>query len=120
MQKSKHERTVDILNIALGLILFISPWAFGFASDRLAAWNAWVCAVVLIGIAATTLLSFAEWEDWVELVLGFWIVLSPWLIGYADTGPAHTAHMFVGLGVIGLSLWDLWLVHESRTKTPTP
>ena len=120
MTNSKHERFIDGLNIALGIILFASPWLFDFVSDRLAAWNAWVSAVVLIGIAATTLLRFAEWADWVELVLGFWIVLSPWMIGYADTGPGHTAHMLIGLGVIGLSLWDLWLVHESRTRRPTP
>ena len=114
MTGGKNERLVDVLNVILGAILFVSPWVFGFASDRLAAWNAMASAAVVIGVAVTALLAFAEWEEWVEFVLGLWIIISPWLIGYGDTGVAHSVHMFVGLGVIVLSLWDLWLVHGQR------
>ncbi len=114
MTDGKNERLIDGLNAALGAMLFISPWVFGFASDRLAAWNAMASAALVIGVAVTALLKFAEWEEWVEFVLGLWIIISPWMIGYADTGVAHSVHMFIGLGVLVLSLWDLWLVHGRR------
>ncbi len=114
MPNRRNESLIDGINLLLGAILLVSPWVLGFASDRMASWNACVSAAVIVGVAVTALLSFAEWEEWVEFVVGIWVLLSPWLIGYGDTGPAHTVHTVVGLGVIGLSLWELWLVHGQR------
>jgi hypothetical protein len=47
------------------------------------------------------------WEEWTEAVLGMWLAVSPWMLGfYAHQGA--TASAFVGgLIVTVLALWVL-------------
>jgi len=38
-----------------------------------------------------------RWQEWVGFVLGLWLAVSPWLVGYADNAPATANAAFVGL-----------------------
>jgi uncharacterized membrane protein HdeD (DUF308 family) len=44
----------EYVHIVLGVLLFISPWVFGYADLAGAAWTSWVAAVltVVVGVAA--------------------------------------------------------------------
>jgi uncharacterized membrane protein HdeD (DUF308 family) len=46
--------TSEYVHIALGVLLFVSPWALGFADLGGASWTAWILGVlaVLVGAAA--------------------------------------------------------------------
>lgn len=39
----------------LGVLLFISPWAFGFAGLASMAWTAWIIGLLLFAVPATVL-----------------------------------------------------------------
>lgn len=41
----------------------------------------------------------ARWQDWAGYVLGLWLAVSPWLLGYADQAPATANAAFVGLAL---------------------
>jgi SPW repeat len=41
----------------------------------------------------------ARWQDWASFVLGLWLAVSPWLLGYAEHEGATTNAVFLGLGV---------------------
>jgi hypothetical protein len=41
----------------------------------------------------------ARWQEWAGFVLGLWLAVSPWLVGYADSAPATANAAFVGLAL---------------------
>ena len=47
--ENKHPQ--DLVNLALAVLLFISPWVLGFSMDRNPAGNAWISAIVIAALA---------------------------------------------------------------------
>lgn len=98
----------DWINLVLAVCLFISPWVIGFVADATPAWNVWVVAVLLGALAIGTLTVFAEWEEWANLVLGLWLVVSPWLLGFATNMTVTWTHLVMGVLVAAASAWAVW------------
>ena len=48
-----------------------------------------------------------KWQDWANLVLGLWLVLSPWILGFSGTSSATWNAVLLGLAVGPLSLLHL-------------
>ena len=111
-QLMEGRKTQDLINLVLAVWLFISPWIIGFAAETHAAWNAWIVGVVLGALAVATLSVFAEWEEWVNLVLGLWLIVSPWLLGFMANTNAMATHVVLGVLVIAASAWAVWDVHH--------
>lgn len=46
------------------------------------------------------------WEEWVNVVLGVWLILSPWILGFSGMTNAMWNAVIVGLlvGVLALSV----------------
>lgn len=107
LRRAKASHWQDWVNLVLAAWLFVSPWALGYAQIVAPAWNAWVigAAVALISIAAV--IQFTQWEEWVNFILGLWLLISPWVMGFAQSSPAALwTHVILGLAVGGLALWD--------------
>jgi len=98
----------DGINLILGIVLFVSPWVIGFAATTPAAWNAWIVGAVLALVAVTALWAVAEWEEWVNFVIGVWMVVSPWVLGFF--GDVNVMWTFVILGALTalVSAWGVW------------
>jgi len=101
--------------VAAALWLFISPWVLHYSQVRLPVWNGCAVAVVVAAFSIAAMLRFTTWEEWVNIVAGFWLIASPWVLDYASllgnvvTLPVTFNHIFVGLAIIILSLWELYL-----------
>ena len=51
--------------------------------------------------------SASSWLSWVHVALGIWLILSPYLLGYADLLPvARWNENIVGVIVVGLGTWS--------------
>ena len=50
------------------------------------------------------MLRLKHWQDAVNAVLGAWLVLSPWAIGYAGETAAMVNAVVIGLGLIAAAL----------------
>ena len=98
----------DWINLVLAVCLFISPWVVGYVGDTMPMWNAWIVGVVLAILAIATLSVFAEWEEWVNLVLGVWLIISPWVLGFAGDMNARWTHVILGVLVAAVSAWAIW------------
>jgi SPW repeat len=98
----------DWINLVLAVCLFISPWVVGFAVEGTPTWNAWIVAVLLGVLAIGTLTVFAEWEEWANLALGLWLIISPWILGFAASMPATWTHLIMGVAVAAASAWAVW------------
>src|SRR5580692_2928683 len=68
----------DWINLICGVLLFVSPWAFGFSGDLMAARTAWVGGVIIFIMGVAALMQFAEWEEWVTLIVGALVIIAPW------------------------------------------
>jgi len=120
-QTWKTEAFVDTINLALGTFLFLSPWIFGFTSElaRHTSWMAGatigIVAMLSIGdlFEAISIPDFFETEEWINLAIGLWLAVCPWIIGmYGDT-TATQVHLGVGLVVATIAAVELWLVHRT-------
>lgn len=95
----------DWITLVLAIALFISPWVMGFAFEFRPAWNAWIAAIVLGVLALAMLAMFAQWEEWANLVVGLWLIASPWLLGFAVIGSARWTHVVLGVLVAAVAIW---------------
>ena len=122
------DRWRDWAMLALGAWLFLSPWILGFTvaapvegadvttGFTAAAWNAWILGVVIAAIALWAALQFAEWHDWANGVLGVWLVVSPWILGFSALTAALWNHIVVGVLIVALAAWELWEVRQTPSR----
>ncbi len=100
------KRWQDWANLVLGVWLILSPWFLGFSGTPAAAWNAVVVGVVVALMALLHLRGGPMWEEWLNVLLGVWLILSPWLLGFSGVGNAMWNALIVGVlvGALALSL----------------
>jgi len=98
----------DAINLVLAVWLFVSPWVLGYQGMGDATWNAWVLAAIIAVASVSALVAFHEWEEWVTALLGLWLVVSPWLVGFADVAAAMWNQIVIGVIVGGLALSSVW------------
>jgi hypothetical protein len=72
--------------------------------------DAWTTGLTLAAISLGALVAFAEWEEWISLVLGAWMVASPFVLGF-PRGAGMKIVIGVGCVVAYLALMELWLLH---------
>ena len=102
----------DWISLVCGVLLFISPWALGFVGELAAARTAWVGGIVIAAIAIAALVQFAEWEEWVTLVVGLAVAAAPWVFGFAALHHALAVCVVLGLIVALASVTEIWSVHR--------
>jgi SPW repeat len=105
MKQVKHWQ--DPVNAALGACLALSPWATGFSGDTVATANAVIIGLALIAGALGAMLFPRAWEEWIEAVLGLWLIVSPWALGFSTHADARRAAVVTGIAVAVLALWTL-------------
>jgi len=58
-------------------------------------------------------------ENWIEGAIGIWVLLSPWLLGFANVTLAKWSGVVCGLILILLNAWSLFAEKPSRDKGQT-
>ena len=106
----------DWLGAALGVWLCASPWVLQFArDDTVATQNAFLVGLLLIVVETVVLFAFRPWEEWINVVLGAWLVISPWVLNISQTA-AVANFVIVGLLVLGLALYEVWDVRRHTAR----
>ena len=76
----------DWLGMLLGLLVALSPWVSGdHLAGRIAVWNAALVGVLLFFLAELEYVLPRRWEEAAQLVLGLWLVVSPYVFGSSTT-----------------------------------
>lgn len=112
--KWRHEAALDFYNLFLGLFLFVSPWLFAIAGGEVRN-EIWASGALIALVSLAAIVAFAEWEEWLTLALGLWLVVSPWVLGFAHTRAMHVS-IAVGAIVAFVAAIEIWLIHEARTS----
>jgi SPW repeat-containing protein len=116
MLKWRNESALDLYNLAAAIFLLAAPWMFVHANPTAAIdLRASGAAIAILSLAA--IIAFSVWEEWVNLLLGAWLIVSPWLLGFAHTRAMHFS-VVAGAAVMFMSLLELWLEYEKTHLGP--
>ncbi len=109
----------DWANLLLGLWIFILPWAVrhpmadGAAAGSL-MWNFWVAGLAVAVLALTALVAYQAWAEWVNLILGAWLLISPWALGFSSATLVTWNAVIFGVLIAAFAGWKL--IPESSEK----
>jgi len=117
MENWTNARLCDVANLVLGAVLLVSPWIFGFAAGA-ASQNANVAGIAIAVLAIAALAAFAVWEEWLNLIVGLWTLVSPWILGFQGT-TAMTVHVIIGAAVAVLAAVEIWLISQNPPRLTT-
>ena len=123
---TRSNRWQDWANLILAIWLFISPWVLRFgggpesSTAAVAAWNAWVLAVIVFLVALSAIGRMEFWQEWLTLILGAWIFAAPWALGFTALPAASWDHWFVGAVIFLISLFNLTSGRVVPTGTVPP
>lgn len=125
MDIKRWRNTVTVL---LGLWILISPLVLGFAhGHRDVMWNSWLIGVLVLIVSAGRAVAEVPmlWQEALDLVLGVWLVLSPWVLGFSAELPARICTVAAGVLLAGIALLTVvsdvdvrgWFQERKRVHT---
>ncbi len=90
------------MNIFLGFWQVFSPLILGYTDNAVAVWNGLIVGAIILVLAWIRMLRPLSWANltWVNLLLGAWLALSPFALGFAYVGAAKWNDITVGLSVL--------------------
>jgi SPW repeat-containing protein len=111
MQDWTNAKLCDVANLILGVFLFFSPWILALETGR-ASQNANITGIVIAVLAVAALSAFAIWEEWLNLIVGLWALVSPWVLGFQGNTKATTVHVIIGIAVAALAAIEIWMMSQ--------
>jgi hypothetical protein len=106
-------RLCDVANLVLAGLLFFSPWLFGLSSG--APWQtASSVGLIMAVLSIAAIAAFAVWEEWLNLAAALVLIVSPWALGFQNSG-AMTIDVAIGVAVAGFAALEVWL---TRARPP--
>ena len=133
---NRSNRWQDWANFVLSIWFFFSPWIlqFGAAAGTTpgttpqvattainnAAWNAWILSAIVFFVSLSAISRMEFWQEWINLILGAWIFIAPWALGFANGSYPNAAwdHWIVGGLIFIFSLLNIASSWSSDTTLP--
>src|SRR5450756_668892 len=84
-QFSLPKQWQDWCSWLLGLWLCISPWALRFDLEPIVTRTAVITGILIILAEMMTLSVYRAWEEWINVILGAWLVICPWILAVSYT-----------------------------------
>jgi hypothetical protein len=119
MDDWSNVRLCDVVNLALGAVLFFSPWLFDLSTAGAQWQTASIIGVIIAVLSIAALAAFAVWEEWLNLAAGLVLMVSPWLLGFQDS-QAMTIDVVIGISVAFMAALDAWLCLRMTVPNPGP
>ena len=97
----------DWCNLLLGIWLCLSPWVLRFVDDREATENAVAVGFLIIVAEVFTFSMLRVVEEWINVVLGMWLVVSVWALEITAS-TAKGDLVASGLLICLLAVYEIW------------
>jgi hypothetical protein len=107
----RHRTWEDWVGMGLGVLILISPFAVNDQLEQAMTLNTLVTGLLVLIVSEIELLGAAAWETWEEVVsaaIGVWLMVSPFLFGYAAIGQLRFWHFALGALVALLAAVEFW------------
>jgi hypothetical protein len=116
-----NNKWYDWTIFGLGLWVIASPWIIKHVMatpsapggvTEIAMWNHYAVGLGVVIMAVVAAYAWRAWAEWANVVLGAWLLVSPWLLGFS--GSADLMWNAVGAGAFivlfaGWTLVEQWL-----------
>jgi SPW repeat len=109
------EHWEDWCDWGLGIWLCLSPWILRYDLEPTATRNAVIVGFLVVFAEVVTLSAWRAWEEWINVALGAWLLVSPWVLGVVS-GAAKANFVIVGAVITALALYEAW---DVRRATPS-
>lgn len=123
-----HRSWEDWAGMLLGVLIMVSPWFPLQASDIVDVershliLNCFVVGMLVLGLAQLEYVALQRWEEVASILLGLWLMASPFVLGYAGDQGLQLWHIVLGALVVvlgALQLWQDWnLSDQELAKHP--
>jgi len=111
----KEQRWQDWINVLLGAWLVLTPF-FGIGGiGDVAAINSYLTGAAVAIFAIAALSRPQMWEEYINMVLGLWLILAPFALGFTNLAGPMWNQIIVGLLIGGAALG----VTLQKTTPPT-
>ena len=111
----KKQHLQDAINLLIGLWIFFAPWILGYHAGTLAIANYIALGILITFCALAGLAEFRLWKEWVNILLGVCLLISPWFLRF--TGLTALAWSAVVSGTI-VVVCACWALCEERGGKP--
>jgi hypothetical protein len=112
---STHRTWEDWCGMLLGLLIVLSPWFPTETSHELVTpgrsyviLNTFIVGILVFGLAQLGYIALQRWEEVAEIMLGLWLIASPYVFGYFEDGLLRFWHSSLGGIVVLLAALQLW------------
>ena len=102
----------DWVGITLGAWMLVSPWVVGFSGHEAATMNALVMGTILVLAELLELQAHEMVEEWIDLVAGLWLIISPFALGFASLTAAAVSTIAVGVLTMLFAGWAMSTLDE--------
>jgi hypothetical protein len=110
----------DWADLLLGLAVLLSPWLLGFIDAPAPMWNAVMVGAAIMALSAFAIARLEPWEEWLNIALGLWLIVSSWLLDYSVAHQAVAAHVGLGLLITLMAASELWEESQGRATPDSP
>ena len=55
-------------------------------------------------------------ERWIDIVIGAWLIISPWVLGFSDSFLVKWSSVLCGIILVAMNAWILSEKHEAAVK----
>ena len=110
----KKQHWQDWVNLLLGIWLLLAPLAIERGASGAVIPNFYFVGIALIIFAVVALVAFRLWEEWVNVILGAWLLVSPWLLGFSTVTALMSNAVLIGALIILCAGWVLKQEHGGK------
>ncbi|MGB9118551.1 SPW repeat domain-containing protein [Bradyrhizobium sp.] len=110
-----HRTWEDWLGMLLGVLIVLSPWFPAQTSHEVVdadrgyvVLNAVTVGIIVFGLAQLEYVALQRWEEVAGILLGLWLIASPYMFGYSGDGLLRFYHSSLGSLVLLLAALQLW------------
>lgn len=117
-----HRTWEDWCGMLLGVLIVLSPWipmqtahTLSDAEHSFVILNTFTIGIVIFGLAQLEYVALQRWEEVAEIVVGLWLIASPYVLGYTADSALSLLHAALGGLVVllaALQLWQDWGLSE--------
>ena len=120
----KDQHWQDWINVLIAIWVIISPWTvahvmaapqYPLGAPDSAMWNQFAVGIAMTGTATLALNVYASWQEWANALLGAWLVVSPWVLGFSPSSDLGLNAALLGTLILVFSVWAL--VDDRRAKS---
>jgi uncharacterized membrane protein HdeD (DUF308 family) len=118
------QKTLSWLVAIMGLWELLAAFVLGYSETSAALWNDVIIGLALIIVGIWAAVSKEEATDktldWINVVLGVWLILAPFLLSYTPVKAALWNDILVGLVVVILAGWGVAAVSHEHPHIAAP